>query len=95
MKDLSISILIDLYGNLLPKTHLERLQEYYNNDLTINEIAVNCNLTRQAVYDSILKATQQLKVYENTLKLFSKLEILKQKLDSSTYNIIVETFFQD
>ena len=37
-KNVKISILCDLYGNLLTKKQFEFLNDYYNNDLTLSEI---------------------------------------------------------
>lgn len=95
MKDLTVCFLIDLYGKLLPPAHLERAQEYYNNDLSINEIANNNLLTRQAVYDSIVKSTSQLKSFEACLKLAQKLDILKQKLSIVDFKTVLDVVLQD
>lgn len=92
MKDLvKISYLIDCYGKLLTEKQLQYLIDYYFNDYSLNEIAENNNISKNAVYDSIKKSElelekyeQVLKMVENTLKrfeLYDKLndETLKEK----------------
>ena len=67
-KNVKISILCDLYGNLLTKKQFEFLNDYYNNDLTLSEIAENKKITRQAVRDNIIKGEKKLLEYETKLK---------------------------
>jgi predicted DNA-binding protein YlxM (UPF0122 family) len=42
-------------GKLLTKKQLNILEDYYNQDLTLSEIALNNNITRQAVRDILKK----------------------------------------
>ena len=48
-KNVKISILCQLYGKLLTEKQYEILNDYYNNDLSLSEIAENNQITRQAV----------------------------------------------
>ena len=57
---IKISILCDLYGKLLTEKQFEFLNDYYNNDLSLSEIAENNNITRQAVRDIIKKGEKVL-----------------------------------
>ena len=63
-KKVEISILCDLYGKLLTEKQFEILNDYYNNDLSLSEIAENDNITRQAVRDIIKKGEKKLFEYE-------------------------------
>ena len=76
-KNVKISILCDLYGKLLTEKQLELLNDYYNSDLSLSEIAENNNITRQAVRDKIKKGEKKLFEYEEKL-LFMK-RMLKQE----------------
>ena len=76
-KNVKISILCDLYGKLLTEKQLELLNDYYNRDLSLSEIAENNNITRQAVRDNIKKGEKKLFEYEEKL-LFMK-RMLKQE----------------
>ncbi len=96
MKDLSnISLLIDCYGGLLTKKQLEYLTNYYFEDLSLNEIAENNNVSKNAVYDSIKKSEKELKNYESILKLIEnsiKRQILYHEIkDEVLKNKLLET----
>ena len=77
-KKVKISILCDLYGKLLTPKQLEFLNDYYNNDLSLSEIAENNEITRQAVRDIIKKGEKQLFEYEEKL-LFMKRTLNQEK----------------
>ena len=66
-KKVEISILCDLYGKLLTDKQFEFVDDYYNNDLSLSEIAENNNITRQAVRDIIKKGENKLFEYEEKL----------------------------
>ena len=70
-KNVKISILCDLYGKLLTQKQFDFLNDYYNNDLSLSEIAENNQITRQAVRDIIKKGEKKLFEYEEKL-LFMK-----------------------
>ena len=52
-KDLSISYLLDFYGQMLTDKQREVTEFYYNDDLSLAEIADHCHITRQGVRDAI------------------------------------------
>ena len=66
-KKVKVSILCDLYGKLLTDKQFEFVDDYYNNDLSLSEIAENNNITRQAVRDIIKKGENKLFEYEEKL----------------------------
>ena len=66
-KNVKISILCDLYGKLLTQKQFDFLNDYYNNDLSLSEIAENNQITRQAVRDIIKKGEKKLFEYEEKL----------------------------
>ena len=70
-KKINISMLCEIYGKLLTEKQLEILNDYYNNDLSLSEIAENNEITRQAVRDIIKKGEKKLFEYEEKL-LFMK-----------------------
>ena len=75
---IKISILCDLYGKLLTEKQFEFWNDYYNNDLSLSEIAENNNITRQAVRDIIKKGEKKLFEYEEKL-LFMKRMLNQEK----------------
>lgn len=65
-------LLLDYYGELLTKHQRDILDEYLNEDLSMNEIADNYQITKSAVQDLIKRSFQQLQEYEKALKLIEK-----------------------
>jgi uncharacterized protein len=77
-KNVKISILCQLYGKLLSEKQLEFIDDYYNNDLSLSEIAENHGITRQAVRDMLKKGEKKLFEYEEKL-LFMKRMLNQEK----------------
>lgn len=71
-KDLKIGILLDYYGDMLTKSQRELSQMYYNDDLSLSEIAELTGITRQGVYDSVKRSEVVLLELEEKLKLLDK-----------------------
>ena len=57
-KNLEIGYLLDFYGEILPERRRDIMDLYYNDDLSLSEIAEQMGITRQAVRDSIKKTEQ-------------------------------------
>ena len=72
-KKVEISILCQIYGKLLTEKQYELIDDYYNNDLSLSEIAENNNITRQAVRDIIKKGESKLFEYEEKLLIMKKM----------------------
>lgn len=81
-----ISLLLDIYGNLLKGRRKEVLNLYYNEDYSLTEIAEMFNITKQGVRDFLLKGEKELLEYENSLQIlenkFEMDDILNNLLDS-------------
>lgn len=67
-----ISILLETYGKLLTEKQYNLLEDYYNMDLSLSEIAENENITRQAVRDNLKKGENKLFEYEEKLGIMKK-----------------------
>ena len=76
-KKVEISMLVQIYGKLLSKKQFEYINDYYNNDLSLSEIAENENITRQAVRDNMKKGEKKLFEYEEKLEFMKRM--LKQE----------------
>ena len=72
-KHLEIGYLLDFYGELLPERRRDIMDLYYNDDLSLAEIAEQMGITRQAVRDSIKKTEAELFFYEEKLGLRHRL----------------------
>lgn len=64
-KDLSISILLDFYGDMLTEKQREVIELYYNADLSLAEISGLSGITRQGVRGFHQAAEAQLLEYES------------------------------
>lgn len=59
-KNVKIGLLCDIYGELLTKKQQNVLDLYYNENLSLAEVAEEVGITRQAVKDSIAKGEKKL-----------------------------------
>lgn len=75
-------LLVDYYGDLLTKHQRDILDEYFNEDLSMNEIAENYQISKSAVQDLIKRSLQQLQNYEKVLHLVDKDKKLNEILIS-------------
>lgn len=71
-KNLEISVLCDIYSALLPEKQRLALEYYYDDDLSLSEIAEHVGISRQGVRDQIKHAEAQLLSLENALHLYEK-----------------------
>lgn len=73
--------LFDLYGELFTEKQRSYFEDYYFNNLTLQEMSENYGVTRNAVHKSLKETEEKLLFYEEKLKLLEKnqkiLEILK------------------
>ncbi len=80
-KNLNVSSLLDFYGDILSEKQREAAELYYNDDLSLSEIAQNQGITKQGVRDTIKRAENQLVFMEEKLNLFNKFQIMTNKLE--------------
>ncbi len=80
-KDLRFILLFDLYGELLSDTQKEMFDLYYNDDLSLSEVAENTGITRQGVRDSIKRSEETLLSFEEKLGLAEKLTGMNRRAE--------------
>ncbi len=91
-KNLRVAYLLDFYGDVLDEHTRSVMEAYYDDDLSLGEIAADESLSRQGVRHIIKRGEEQLNFLEERLGLASeheclceysvKLAILEQKLRS-------------
>ena len=79
-KNLEISFLLDFYGDMLTEKQRDVVELYYNEDLSLAEIAAHSGITRQGVRDSIKRAESQLLEYEDRLHLAARFRRIEEVL---------------
>ena len=73
-KNLNIGLLLDFYGDVLNERRRDALDFYYNNDMSLSEIAEEMSISRQGARDLIKKAEEELLFYEEKLGLAKRFE---------------------
>lgn len=79
-KKIEISMLCQIYGKLLTEKQFDYINDYYNNDLSLSELAENYNITRQAARDNIKKGENKLFEYEEKLNVMKKTMEQEEKI---------------
>ena len=59
-KNMEIALLFDFYGDMLTEKQRQVVELYYEDDLSLAEIAEDQKITRQGVRDSIKRAEAQM-----------------------------------
>ncbi len=78
--------LYDLYGELLTDKQRAYFEDYYFNNLSFSEMALNYNVSRNAIFKQIHIVTDKLKEYEEILKLLEK----RKRFEEIIQNILDE-----
>lgn len=63
-----ISLLLDYYGNLLTRHQFDIMNQYFNEDYSMNEIAEEYMISKSAVQDLIKNTINKLENYEKEIK---------------------------
>lgn len=66
-KSVEIGMLCAFYGGLLTPKQQDALRLYYEEDLSLGEIAEELGVSRQNVHELITRSTQKLRRYEEAL----------------------------
>ncbi len=80
-KNLEMSYLLDFYGEVLTEKQRDMMQQYFNMDLSLSEIADNFNITRQGVRDAIKRGEGILTQLEGQIGFAAKYRALIEGVD--------------
>ena len=86
-KNLEIALLFDFYGEMLTDKQRDVVELYYNDDLSLSEIAENEGITRQGVRDGIKRGEQILLKMEDTLQFAARLCALRENYTALSESI--------
>ncbi len=73
--------LYDFYGELLNDHQRNIYEDFVLQDLSLSEIALEYDISRQAVHDVIRRATKTLEGYEKKLHLIEKFVHIRDKIE--------------
>ena len=79
-KNLDMCRLLDLYGGLLTEKQFDIMDFYYNDDLSLGEIADHYDISRQGVHDAIKRGDEALTEYEQRLGLLKAEQSRKEEI---------------
>ncbi|WP_308749570.1 YlxM family DNA-binding protein [uncultured Anaerococcus sp.] len=79
-KIVKVAQLYDMYGPLLNEKQRDVINCYYNEDLSLQEIADNDGRSKQAISDMINRSVDKLFEFENELSLLKSKTELKASL---------------
>ena len=79
-KHVKVSMLWQIYGKLLTKKQYNVLNDYYNNDLSLSEIAENNKISRQGVRDILMKGEGKIFEYEEKLAIMKKTKLQEEQI---------------
>lgn len=82
MVDIKLGILFDYYGELLTEKQQILFKDYYFDNLTLQEIADNYNISRNAVHKTLNTINKKLTFYEEKLGLYGKALKIRQLIDN-------------
>ena len=77
-KNMSIAFLLDFYGEILNERKRSVLDMYYNEDLSLAEIAENEGISRQGIRHIIKKCEEELRFLEERLGLATQFATLQK-----------------
>ena len=75
-----ISLLLDFYGALLSPRQQQILDLYHEENYSLQEIAEELEISRQAVHDAAKKAEKALREFEEKLGLIARFQAQEQVL---------------
>jgi len=76
-----MTMLFDFYGDVLTDRQKEFYDLYYNEDLSLGEIAENYGITRQGVRDVIVRAEAVLTELEDKTGLIKRFHTMRAQLE--------------
>ena len=77
-KNMEIALLFDFYGDMLTEKQRQVVELYYEDDLSLAEIAEDQKITRQGVRDSIKRAEAQMLDMEDRLHLAARFREMRE-----------------
>ena len=77
-----MTMLFDFYGEILTDRQKEFFDLYYNEDLSLAEIAENCGISRQGVRDVIVRAENAMTELEDKTGLVHRFLQMQQHVET-------------
>lgn len=88
-----MAVLLDIYGGLLTDKQQDVMDQYYNYDLSLQEIADNAGITKQGVHDLVRRAENTLVKTDEKLGFKNRLIEIQQGLERT--QLLLENLSQE
>lgn len=82
-----MTMLYDFYGELLTERQKEFFDLYYNEDLSLAEIAENYGISRQGVRDVIVRAEGIMTEMEEKTGIIRRFHLMQEQLSSASSDL--------
>lgn len=79
-KDMTVPLLMDLYGQVLSERKRELMDYYYNEDYSLAEIAEITGISRQGIRESVKKSEAELRELDASLHLVERTQRLDERI---------------
>lgn len=86
--------LYDLYGNLLTDKQQTYFEEYYFNNLSLSEMSELYDVSRAAISKSLKEIETKLNMYEEKIKIYTKLAKISKLVDDKINEEIKDIFYE-
>ena len=93
-KNIKMTMLLDIYGKLLTDKQQDMLDLYYNQNLSLSEIAEEAGITRQGARKIIVEGEKKLTNYEELLGFLEK-KIANDKIVESLIKETKDSNFKE
>ena len=79
--------LFDIYGELLTNKQKDYFKDYYFDNLTLQEISENNDVSRNAVHKQLKETEEKLRHFENVLNIYEKNKRIKELCENLSVDI--------
>ena len=87
--------LFSIYRELLTEKEQNIFSLYYEENLSLSEIAENLQITRSAVGNTVKIVEKKLEEYEKKLHIFAKNELLKMALNDNIDTVLKKKILEN
>lgn len=82
-----MTVLLDIYGELLTEKQRISMELFYNNDYSLAEIGEDLQISRQGVHENIKQGTEKIRKFEKILKINEKSVQMKEACKKLKVNL--------
>ena len=87
-KDMKLAFLLDFYGGLLTEKQAAALDGYYNQDMSLSELADDMGISRQGVMAFLRQGEKHLREFEEKLGLAERFRKISAGLEAMKKEVL-------